>query len=190
MRIRDNTCEVGRGGLHCRLRLLVTTAAALMAISSVAIGQSEEGVRAAFLFNFAKFTEWPASAFADDRAAVVVGFIGADALAVSFERNVAGKNVNGRDFVVKRLDAPGAAENCHIVFVGDPASTLATLGVLKGKPVLLVGEGEGFVTAGGMIGFIKDGARVSFDLDLQAAGASRLRVDSKVRQIARRVRGG
>ena len=64
------------------------------------------------------------------------------------------------------------------------------LAALKGKPVLTVGEGDGFVAAGGMIRFIKDGAKISFDLDLGAASGVALKLDQKIRQIARNVKGG
>jgi YfiR/HmsC-like len=162
----------------------------LIATAGSVLGQSEEGVKCAFLYNFAKFTEWPARAFANNSAPVTVGFIGADALADTFEKNVTGKNANGRDFVVKKLAGTAGAEQCQIVFVGDIGQAAAVLGALKGKPVLTVGDSDAFASAGGMIAFSKDGAKISFDLDLTAVNGAELKLDSKLQHVARKVKGG
>ena len=118
-----------------------------------------------------------------------MGFIGADALAASFEKNIAGKNANGRDFVVRRLAGASGIESCHMVFIGDAGQVASALVSLKGKSVLTVGESDGFLAGGGMIRFIKDGAKIGFDLDLSATSAAKLELDPKVRQIARSVKG-
>ena len=152
--------------------------------------QSEAGVKTAFLYNFAKFTEWPASAFAGDSAPITVGFVGADSLADTFEKNVTGKNANGRDFAVKKLSGAAGVESCQIVFVGDASQAAAVVGAAKGKPVLLVGDSDGFAAAGGMITFVVAGGKVSFDLDLGAINAGGLKLNDKLRQVARNVKGG
>jgi len=112
------------------------------------------------------------------------------AMAGLFEQNVTGKNANGRDFAVKKLTGPAGAEACQIVFVGDPGQSAAIVAAEKGKPVLLVGSSDRFAAAGGMINFIKDGAKVTFDLDLGAIGGAGLSLDPKVCQLARKTKGG
>ena len=174
-----------------RLAKLILTAIILAtaAIGS-AFAQSEAGVKTAFIYNFAKFTEWPAGAFASDNAPITVGFIGADSLADTFEKNVTGKNANGRDFAVKKLSGAAGVESCQIVFVGDVSQASAVIGALKGKPVLLVGDSSGFAAAGGMITFVVTDGKVSFDLDLGAINAGGLKLNDKLRQVARNVKGG
>lgn len=152
--------------------------------------QTEEGIKAAFIYNFAKFVEWPATAFATPTAPVTIGFIGGSALADVFEENAKGKNANGRDFVIKRLTNASGAEQCQIVYVADASQLGALSGALKGKPVLLVGEPENILESGGAIRFIKEGAKVVFDLNLASAGAAGLKVDPKIQKAARTVKGG
>ena len=167
-------------------------AVVFLAIASLGpvFAQSEAGVKTAFLYNFAKFTEWPASAFAGDSAPITVGFVGADSLADTFEKNVTGKNANGRDFAVKKLSGAAGVESCQIVFVGDASQAAAVVAATKGKPVLLVGDSGGFAAAGGMITFVVTDGKVSFDLDLGAINAGGLKLDAKLRQVARNVKGG
>jgi hypothetical protein len=150
--------------------------------------QSEDAVKAAFLFNFAKLTEWPGSAFADAKAPIQVGFVGGAALADTFEKAVTGKNVNGREFAVKKLDGGAAAAGCHMVFVGDSGKAGDVVGAVKGKPVLTVGE-DGFAEAGGVVGFVKDGAKMTFNLNLAPAKDASLKLDPKLQQIAKSVKG-
>lgn len=171
-------------------KLLAVCGLFLVATAMPAAAQSEEGIKAAFLYNYAKYTEWPAKAFADGNSPITVGFVGADSLADTFEKNVTGKNANGRDFAVKKLSGAAGAESCQIVFIGDSSQNAAVLGALKGKSVLTVGDGEQFTESGGMIKFIKDGAKITFDLYLDTAGAVGLKLDQKLRQIARNVKGG
>jgi hypothetical protein len=171
------------------LRCLIL-AAVLFAADRPACAQSEDGVKAAFLYNFAKFTEWPGAAFADASAKITVGFVGGTALADTFSQAITGKNANGREFDVKKLGGAADATGCHIVFVGDAGQAGAVVVATKGKPVLTVGEGDSFTGAGGMIGFIKDGAKVVFELNLEPAGAAGLKVDAKLKGVAKSVKGG
>ena len=162
----------------------------MLALAASARAQSEDGLKAAFLYNFAKLTEWPAKAFASASAPITVGFVGATPLADTFEQNTKGKNVNGRDFVVKKAAAVGDCADCQIVFVADHAQIASVTTALKGKPVLIVGDVEGLLASGGMINFIKDGAKVAFELNLDAAKASEIKLDAKLQKIAKSVKGG
>ena len=152
--------------------------------------QTEEGIKAAFIYNFSKFIEWPAAAYASPSAPVTIGFIGGNTLADVFEENSKGKNANGRDFVIKRLSGVAGAEECQIVYVADGGQISAVLGALKGKPTLVVGEAENLLDAGGSIRFIKEGAKVVFDLNLANTTAAALKVDPKLQKAARTVKGG
>jgi len=152
--------------------------------------QTEDGVKAAFIYNFAKFVEWPAAAFASPASPLTVGFIGGGGLADSFEQNSKGKNANGRDFVVKRLSGVAEVEQCQMIYIADAAQVDAVTAALKGKAVLIVGDPENLLDSGGAIRFIKEGAKVVFDLNLTAAAQAGLKVDPKIQKAARTVRGG
>ena len=177
-------------GFSRRVKALLAAACFAVAASCPAFAQSADGIKAAFVYNFAKFAEWPAGAFAGDSAPLTVGFIGADALADGFEKNVTGKNANGRDFAVKKLSGVAGVGSCQIVFVGDASQAAAVIAAAKGKPVLTVGDSDGFTTAGGMITFVDNGGKVGFDLDLNVVNAAGLKLDSKLQHIARNVKGG
>jgi hypothetical protein len=147
--------------------------------------ESEDAVKAALLFNFAKFTEWPDSAFSGDK--LVVGFVGSNSLASTFEKAVVGKFVGAREVVVKKISASEAA-GCQMVFVGDAGKAGAVQESVKGKPVLTVGNGDSFVAGGGMVALSMDGRRVVFSLNLGAIKTANLSVNSKLKRFAKSTR--
>ena len=188
--MKTNLSKLNRRGRGWIRLFLAVAVGLVITVANSAFAQSEEGIKAAFVYNFAKFTEWPANAFADGGAPITVGFVGAASLADTFEKNVVGKNANGRDFAVKRLPTAAGTESCQIVFVGDPGQIEAVVSAIKGKAILTVGDSDHFAAAGGMIKFVKDGAKISFDLDFTSINAAQLKLDAKLRQIARSVKGG
>ena len=158
------------------------------AASSV-LAQTEDGVKAAFVYNFAKFTNWPTNAFASSSAPVLVGFVGADALADTFETIVAGKNVNGHAFSIRRYPAGADVHNCQILYIGDPGQATAVLNAVQGKPILTIGDSDVFASSGGMVKLFRVGSRIRFDLDFEATQAARLKLDARVCQLAENLRG-
>ena len=178
------------GGSWRHVGLAVLMAACWLAIAGRAVAQSADEVGAAFLFNFSKFVEWPANTFADAGAPITIGFVGKASLAETFEKNAKGKNANGRELVVKRLDAGAGAESCQIVFIGEASQVAAVLGAVKGKPVLTVGEGEAYLSAGGMIALSRDGSRLVIDVNGGILKASGLKPDPKLEKAARSVKPG
>lgn len=155
---------------------------------SRARAQSQDDVTVAFLYNFARFVEWPADAMAAN-APFTIGFIGRPALAQKFTQAVQGKNVGGRDFNVRNIEA-GAAAECQLVFVGDAAAADAAIRAAKGKPVLCVGEGDAFLGGGGMIAFSREGSRLVFDVNPGAITGAGLKPGEKLTKSARSVKGG
>jgi hypothetical protein len=164
--------------------------ACLMAVS--ASGQSslsEIEIKAGFLYNFTKFVEWPAEAFADARAPVVLGVAGVNPFGNLLTSAAAGKSVNGRPVVVKQFaeeENPGA---CQILFISssEKKRTAQILEKLKGTSVLTVGEGEDFTRAGGMIAFVIENDKVRLVINLAPALASRIKISAKVIAVGRLV---
>jgi len=150
-------------------------------------GFSEYDVKAAFLFNFAKFVEWPAAAFRDASEPIVLGVVGDDPFGDTLDRMLAEKKIRGRTLVVKRFETVDSLERCHILFVSraESAHLDRVLARIHGTPTLTVGDGERFAEVGGMIGFTVERSRVRFDVDLQAARRAGLNPSSELLKVAR-----
>jgi hypothetical protein len=172
------------------LKLLLTLVVFLSAGKVSGLAQTQDDVTVAFLYNFARFVEWPPASFANGDAPFTIGFVGRPALIEKFSRAVQGKNVGGREFNVRSLDDASAATSCQMVFIGDAGQTPAVLAAIKGKPVLCVGEGDLFIAAGGMIAFGREGARLVFDVNPKAIAAASLSPGEKLTKAARSVKGG
>lgn len=149
----------------------------------------EYQVKAAFLLNFTRFVEWPSDAFTAPGDPVTICVVGDDPFGESLDAVVQGETVNGRRLKVHRTrDVPELRKDCHLVFV--PRSTgrqSEILSALRGTGRLTVGEGDGFLTDGGVIRFVLDQNRVRFEINLAAAEANRLKLSSKLLRLARRV---
>ena len=156
-------------------------------------GQSptEYQVKAAYLFNFLKFVEWPDDPAADPRGKWVIGFIGDTPIGDELAQLVAGKNVLGRDLQVKKLQAADNLRACHILFISESEKKRLPpiLAELRGSSVLTVADMDNFIGSGGMIQFVVEDARVRVAIDVGATGRARLKVSSKLLSLARTVTG-
>src|SRR5947207_3575250 len=117
---------------------------------------SEYQLKAAFLFNFAKFVEWPPEAFATSNTPFIIGIIGEDPFGADLERTVRGKSVNGRTFEIKPLRTLTEAGGCHILFISrsERKRVPEILKAASAASVLTVSEIERFTQAGGMVNFV------------------------------------
>ena len=169
----------------CATALMVTAGAAGHDGRREAI---EYPIRAAYLYQFARFVEWPDETAGRERD-LVIGVLGDTALGDALDRVVAGKKVRGHGLAVRRLESAPGDGVCDIVFIGggDDARVAAALEKLRGVPVLTVGDRDGFVQRGGMIGFVVEDGRVRFDVNLHAARQAGLRVSAQLLGVARSV---
>jgi hypothetical protein len=153
-------------------------------------GPSEYQVKAAFLFNFAKFVEWPPESFADTNSPIIIGVLGNNPFGEDLERTVRNKTVEGRPFVVTQLSSAQGAKNCHILFISSSLSDrrrlAEVLDAVESSPVLTVSEMNRFVQSGGMINFVIEDGRVHFEINNNAARQVGLRISSKLLSLARR----
>lgn len=159
-----------------------------------AMGQgafSEYQIKAAYLFNFLKFVEFPDDSFADPLAPIVIGVVGDDPFGSSLPQVVVGKTVQGRDLVI-RLYHPGEnLRGAHILFISasERKRLPMILSDLRGSSVLTVADTPGFIDAGGMIQFLNENDRVRFAINLDAATRARLKLSSKLLSLAKVVGG-
>jgi len=147
----------------------------------------EYEVKAAFLLNFAKFIEWPPTAFADSQSALEICLLGRDPFGHALDDLVQGEAVNGRKLLVRRLSAPPGPQSCQIVFVDPEMKDMKTVLDALGPGVLTVSEGEHFLREGGMIALVLDNRRVRFDINQAASDNHGLKFSSKLLSVARSV---
>jgi hypothetical protein len=149
----------------------------------------EYEVKAAFLYNFAAFVEWPRTAFADADAPIVVCIVGADPFGGALDRMLQGKTAQNRPLSIRRVATVREAKGSHIVFLpSSETERLADLAAaVAGTPALLVGESEGLARKGAVFNFAVEDSRVKLEVHVGAADKAGLRLGSKLLKIARRV---
>jgi hypothetical protein len=150
---------------------------------------SEYKVKAAFLFNFAKFVEWPEQD--DDGDSVTIGVVGLDPFGESLDQVVRDKTVGTKHIAIRRFAGIDELEPCNILFISQSESSRldAILKALDGTATLTVGEDEGFVLKGGIIRFFTQESKIRFEINLDAAEYEGLQLSSKLLQVARTVAG-
>jgi len=182
---RSLACLVASGFLFLLLTAMVDAGAGVIAQEMV---QSEARLKSAFIFNFAKFVEWPANAFADANSPMVVGLVGKDTLGSALDQVIQGKSLNGRPMIVHRFAVGQEVQPCHILFVSakNEANLAQILQRARGASVLTVGETEGFLKAGGIIRFVTVDNRLQFEISSSNAAQSGLKISSKLLQLSRK----
>lgn len=158
------------------------------ALAAASVGESD--VKAAFLLNFIKFVEWPASAFSSPEDPILVSVVGKDPVGDSID-GLDGKTVAGRKVVVRKARDLASVERCHVLFVGasEKAALAPTLGAVQRWPVLTVGDFDGFAGRGGTIGFVRQENRVGFEINEESARKAGLKVNAKLLYLGKSVRG-
>lgn len=165
----------------------------LMAAPGDAGGQpltaGEDEVKAAFVYRFGSFVEWPPAAFPDDASPFEIAIAGSDEVAAHLKTLTEARTMNGRAVVVRRVERVEDVGRPHVLFVGRAArrAFASLVGSVAGSPVLVITEIENGVAQGSMIDLVVDAERVRFDVAPDAAAAQELKISSRVLAIARRV---
>ena len=145
---------------------------------------NEYQIKAAFLFNFAKFVVWPANAFPDANTPLVIGVLGQDPFGSYLDDIVRGERVDNRQLVVQRYHSLGEIKNCHVLFISRSESGRLNqiVSSLKYRNVLIVTDADGG-DGGVIIRFVNEGNRIRFKIDAQAAKAANLTISSKLMRL-------
>jgi hypothetical protein len=153
------------------------------------VGPSEEQIKAAYLFKFLGFVQWPPGAFSSHNAPVRIGVLGADALADELADIVRTRLVEGRPVITQRLRPDEAATELHAVFVGrgSQARLPALMASAVGKPLLTITDSGDTPAQGSAINFVTVDNKVRFDIVLGVAEQMQLKISARLLAVARRV---
>jgi hypothetical protein len=150
---------------------------------------SEYQLKAAFLYHFAQFVEWPPNAFAETNSPMIIGIMGQNPFAGGLEQAVQGKTINNHPLTVKEIHSPAeATNNCHLLFISSSEKNRLPeiFAGMQGAAVLTVGETDHFTDAGGMINFVAQGNKIRFQINETATKKAGLKVSSKLLSLALR----
>ncbi|MDM5176999.1 YfiR family protein [Massilia sp. DJPM01] len=181
-----------RGLAACLLTILAGLSGAQAALAAGGAASLERSIKAAFLYKFLGYAEFPASAFADAGAPLVIGVAGADELAADLTRIVAGRVVQGRPVVVRTLREQEAPAGVHLLFIGGD-DTVRLRNALRAPgtgAILVVTESEQGLQQGSVINFRIVEERVRFDVSLEAADRNSVKLSSRLLTVANHVHKG
>jgi hypothetical protein len=183
--------------VHWARCLLVAAAVVVAAVGGWpgenAWAQEEElRVKAAFLYKFVGYIDWPSAAFARPDTPVTIAVVGADPLAAELAQAVAGRTVNDRPVTVRRLKPGEALDGVHVLFVGkaENARLPQLAQAAQARSILTVSETDGALAQGSVINFVLAERRVRFEIALDSAEKSRLKLSSRLLAVAQQVRTG
>jgi hypothetical protein len=150
---------------------------------------SENSLKAAFIFNFAKYVEWPENAF-KGKAEFCIATLGRSSLSMELAA-LGGKSVNGRNIVFRRVRSPEEAAHCQILFISrsELAKLAGILDILREVPVLTVSDYGDFCTKGGMLSLVAERGKIVFDVNIQETQRAGLKPSSQVLKLARKIYG-
>jgi hypothetical protein len=156
--------------------------------SAQRVDAQEASVKAAFLYKFAGYIEWPAEAFAAPDAPFVIGVMGADDIAAELARIVPGRNVGGHPVVVKKLRESDPVRGIHLLFVWrvEPGRLQQVLRASQREGAFAVTENAKGLELGAAINFVTE-ERVGFEVSLESAEKTGHRISSRMLTVARRV---
>ena len=172
----------------CALSIGIATGVAGPRPAQADAQADEYRVKAAFLYKFGSYIEWPSGSFARADSPVAIGVMGADALADELVQIVAGRNVNGRPVRVRKLRPGDPIAGLHVLFVGRDSGRLAEiLAAARGQALLTVTESEEGLELGSMINFVVVEDKVRFDIAPPPSESGNLKISARLLGVARKV---
>lgn len=189
---RQEPWRVGAGAGRKRVIPLLALCSACTLLLTLQASSAEwtleDKLKAAVLYNFAKFVEWPSEDFAnDDKAPIVIGILGADPFGPEFDKAMLEKTASGRKVVIKRYNNAKDARACHILFIAPSENHRLPqiLAAVKGTNILTVGEAPRFTALGGVIRLYLEEGQVRFEINLDAVKRTKLQVNAELLQLAK-----
>jgi hypothetical protein len=151
----------------------------------------EYAVKAAFLFHFAEFVEWPAGAFKDASGPLTYCTVGEDPFRGALDESLRAKVIGNRGVRVAHVKEGDSMQGCQVLFIGvaENRRAVSIMTNVKGSAVLTVGESPNFAASGGMIEFCLEGNKIRFDINLGAVNAAKLKMSARLLALAKTVIG-
>jgi len=170
-------------------RPVVVLLAMLVATPALVTAVSPSDLKAAFIYNFARFTLWPGEVVPAN-SPIVLCVAGDPDVAQSLDRAVQGKAVGGHALLVRRVGADQAVRGCQLLYAGDLNDTRARqlVSLLKDAPVLAISDLEAFTGIGGTAHFFMEGDRMRFAVNVDAANRANVRISAQLLNLARIVK--
>jgi hypothetical protein len=159
--------------------------------SNVPMINRESKIKAAYLYNFARYIQWPEDTFKNEKEPFCIGIVGTDPIKKNLEQLAKSKTINGRSLRVKQFTRPIEVQPCQILFISPslkPESQQQILRSMEGKNVLMVGQSDAFLDMGGVIDFVVRNNKVRLMVDLDAAQREKLKFSAKLLRVAKVVK--
>ncbi|MBI2423175.1 MAG: YfiR family protein [Candidatus Hydrogenedentes bacterium] len=147
---------------------------------------SEEELKAAFIFRFLNFIEWPENTFEKEDDPIIVGLLGESPMEKELDKALSGKYVQERPLQLKLGATAEALKDCQVVFIAESASEelAAVLEQLKGAPIVTVSDLPDFARKGGMIQLFRADNKVRFDINMDSVKSAKIKISSRLIQLA------
>ena len=151
---------------------------------------SEYEVKAALIYNFTKFTDWPASAFASANSPIVVGIAGDDPFQGLLEKTLSGETIKNHPIQVRRMTGLNDLFACHILFVSrsEKNQMAAIIAEASHRPILTISEVDGFGQLGGILNFVMVDKSIRFEINAGAAQQADLKISSKLLNLPKAIK--
>ena len=178
------------GVFDMALRLsIIACLLSLLAAGTRAQVVEEYQVKAAFLYNFAKFVDWPAQSFKTPGDPITLCVVGENPFGGALDDATDRKTVAGRGFLIRQVALIGPACDCQILFIS-ASERRRFRSILESVPqrILTVGEIPDFATAGGVVNFKLEAGKVRFEINVEAAERQQLHISSKLLSLAQIVK--
>jgi hypothetical protein len=188
--VRAHRDCAGRLHVNAAYRLVAGAVAWVLLFPCVLNAQkskaTEYDVKAAYLFNFARFAEWQAGSPAARNDTFAICVLGQDPFGTALSSVVTGEIIAGKSVVARRVAKPQEAVNCRVLFISssEDSRLQEILGALDGACVLTVSDMPQFSRRGGMIQFVADGNKIRFEINLANAGSAGLTLSSELLKVA------
>ena len=163
------------------------TSLALATLPAAAEEVLEASVKAAYLYKFLGYVDWPPASFPSADTPQVIGVMGADDALAEFQRLTAGRQVDGHSLVARKIGAGDPVEGLHVLYVGRGAKASAVLPALAGRPILAVTDSPAGLAEGSALNFVMVQGRVRFEASLPAAERAGLKLSARLLSVAERV---
>jgi hypothetical protein len=157
------------------------------AVAETSAVDRQDQLRAAYLFNFLKFVEWPSSV---PPGSLTVCVTGDEGLSDALDRSMRNKRIGQRSLSVRRVQQAEIDTNCHVSFISGEAFSEKLLPVPAAQPTLTVSDIDGFARRGGMIELFTENNRLRFSVNVDSARKAGLSISSNLLQLAASVTGG